>query len=199
MLTSQATVWGAIQKFRGFLQQGDTVAVVGIGGLGQLGVQFCKALGYRTVAIDNHNGSLDLTEEMPPGLMPDFTVNSSSADATGRIMSYTRGEGLAAAVACTDPVAVNKWSLELLRVGGVLIPLGLPPSHWQFDPQKLLFRELVIRGNYVASKDEVDEMMRLVDQRGIRSQLTFVSRENIPNIMELYKARAFRGRLVVKF
>lgn len=113
-------------------------------------------------------------------------------------MQYTGDQGLAAAVVCTDPVSVTGWSLELLRIGGVLVPLGLPPEKWQFDSLMMLFRELVVRGNYVASRQEVEEMMQLVSREGIQSQLTIVRPEDIPSIPDMFKKRAFRGRLVVK-
>lgn len=161
-------------------------------------MQFATALGYRTVAIDNHNPSLQLVDDMPPKLRPEVRVNSTCADAKEQIMQFTNDQGLAAAVVCTDPVSVTGWSLELLRIGGVLVPLGLPPDKWQFDSQTLLFRELVVRGNYVAGRQEVDEMMQLVAKQDIRSQLTVVQREDIPNIPDMYKKRAFRGRLVVQ-
>ncbi|MGC8552951.1 MAG: alcohol dehydrogenase [Phycisphaerae bacterium] len=39
---------------------GDTVAVQGVGGLGHLGVQFARAMGFRTVAISNSEAKRDL-------------------------------------------------------------------------------------------------------------------------------------------
>lgn len=187
-----------MKKAQPFLQHGDSVGIVGIGGLGQLGVQFTAAQGYRTVAIDNHENSLQLVDDMPSHLRPTLGVNSSHPDAKEQIMQFTNGQGLAAVVVCTDPVPVTGWSLELLRIGGVLVPLGLPPGNWQFDTQLLLFRELVVRGNYVAGQQEVEEMMDLVAREDIKSQLTVVQPEDIPSIPDLYRNRAFRGRLVVK-
>ncbi|BCR87462.1 uncharacterized protein ACHE_40026S [Aspergillus chevalieri] len=198
LLCAGATVYGAIQKVAPFLQRGDSIGIIGIGGLGQLGVQFATALGYRTVAIDNHDSSLQLIDGMPPMLRPEARINSTCTDAKEQIMQFTNDQGLAAAVVCTDPVSVTGWSLELLRIGGVLVPLGLPPDKWQFDSQTLLFRELVIRGNYVAGKQEVEDMMQLVAKQDIKSQLTVVRRDDIPSIPDIYKKRAFRGRLVVQ-
>ncbi|OGM46592.1 alcohol dehydrogenase [Aspergillus bombycis] len=65
LLCAGATVWGATNKARPFLQAGDPIGVIGAGGLGQLGVQLAKALGYRTVAIDSRDASLQLTDGMP--------------------------------------------------------------------------------------------------------------------------------------
>src|SRR5699024_4550743 len=133
-----------------------------IGGLGQLGVQFAVALGYQVVAIDNHNDSLQLVDAMPDHLRAKLCVNSTHPDAKERIMEFTNDQGLAGVVVCTDTVSVTGWSLELLRIGGVVVPLGLPPDKLQFDTHLLLFRELVIRGNYVASRQEAEKMMELV-------------------------------------
>ncbi len=44
-----STVWGAISQAAA--PAGSRVAVLGIGGLGHLAVQYAKAVGYETVAI----------------------------------------------------------------------------------------------------------------------------------------------------
>lgn len=160
-------------------------------------MQFAAALGYQVVAIDNHDDSLQLVQAMPNHLRPKLCVNSTQPDAKEKIMQFTNDQGLAGVVVCTDPVSVTGWSLELLCIGGVVVPLGLPPDKWQFDTQLLLFRELVIRGNYVASRQEVEKMMELVAREDIKSQVTVVRPDDIPNIPDLYRKRAFRGRLVV--
>lgn len=152
--------------------------------------------------MDNHEPSLALTVDLPLDLQPDLRVNintSAEAEDADRIHEFTRGEGLAAVIVCTDSISVTNWALGLLRVGGVMVPLGLPPENWEFDSRILLFRELVVRGNYVASKDEVEDMLELIEKRGIKSHLTVVQKGDIPSLPERYISRDFRGRLVVTF
>jgi D-arabinose 1-dehydrogenase-like Zn-dependent alcohol dehydrogenase len=184
---------------RPFLRRCDTIGIIGIGGLGQLGVQLAKALGYRTVAIDNQDDSLQLTDDMPNQLQPDLLVNTTHGDASDKIMKESGGEGLAAVINCVDSIAVNAWSLGLLRVGGIAVLLGLPADQWRFDTHPIVFRELVLCGSYIASREEVEEMMEVVHQYGIRSQLTVVKKDDIPRLPETYLSRTFRGRLVVGF
>ncbi|KAE8154110.1 hypothetical protein BDV25DRAFT_148259, partial [Aspergillus avenaceus] len=186
LLCAGATVWGAINKARPFIQPGDTIGIIGIGGLGQLAVQFAKALGYRVVAIDNRNHSLQLTADMSTELQPGLLVNTTHEEATANIMNHTSGEGLAAVINCTDSIQVNAWSLTLLRVGGVAVLLGLPVEQWRFDTKLIVFRELVLRGNYVASKQEVEQMMTVVGQHKIKSQLTVVGKDDIPRVPDTY-------------
>ncbi|KAI0415336.1 alcohol dehydrogenase GroES-like domain-containing protein [Xylaria grammica] len=199
LMCAGATVWGALEKATTGLSPGDAIAIIGIGGLGHLGVQFAKAMGYRTVAIDNRAEGRQLATEVPSSeLQPDLVVDSAASDASDRIFRFTNGEGLAAAVVCTDSLEVNAWALHLLRIAGTLVLLGLPPERWMFDSDVIVFRELVIRGSYVASRKSTERMMGVVDKNRIRSHLTVVPWNDIPTLVDKYKDRSFKGRLVVQ-
>ncbi|KAF2973236.1 hypothetical protein GQX73_g381 [Xylaria multiplex] len=190
LMCAGATVWGALEKATAGLSAGNTIAIIGIGGLGHLGVQFAKAMGYRTVAIDNREEGRQLATEVPSSeLRPDIVVDSAASDATDQIFNFTNGEGLAAVVVCTDSLEVNAWALQLLRIGGTLVLLGLPPERWQFDSDIIVFRELVLRGSYVASKESTEEMMKVVDKNQIRSCLTVIPWGDIATIVDTYKDR----------
>src|SRR5207237_7052117 len=49
LLCAGVTTYNALRNAR--LRSGDLVAVQGIGGLGHLGIQFARRMGFRTVAI----------------------------------------------------------------------------------------------------------------------------------------------------
>ncbi|KAI0405543.1 GroES-like protein [Xylaria palmicola] len=199
LMCAGATVWGALEKATTGLAPGNIVAVIGIGGLGHLGVQFTKAMGYRVVAVDSRPEGRQLATEVPsPELRPDLVVDSTASDATEQIFKFTDGEGLAAAVVCTDSLEVNAWALRLLRISGTLVLLGLPPDRWQFDADIIVFRELVIKGSYVASRESTERMMEAVDRSKVRSHLTVVPWDDIPDLVNKYTDKTFKGRLVVQ-
>jgi D-arabinose 1-dehydrogenase-like Zn-dependent alcohol dehydrogenase len=187
-----------LEKATAGLEPGATVAIVGIGGLGHLGVQFAKSLGFATIALDSRQAGRDLATEVPDGLSPDLILDSTASDAAEKILAFTNREGVAEAVVCTDSIAANTWALRLLRVGGILVPLGLPPDRWQFDSDVIVYRELVIKGNYVASAESTRRMMEAVDRSGVLSHVTTVELDNVPGIVRMYQENNFRGRLVVK-
>ncbi|GGL03835.1 alcohol dehydrogenase [Sphaerisporangium melleum] len=56
------TVWAALR--RAAVQPGGSIAVVGIGGVGHLGVQFAKAAGYRVIAITHSEEKHALAREL---------------------------------------------------------------------------------------------------------------------------------------
>ncbi|KAI0487471.1 GroES-like protein [Xylaria cf. heliscus] len=199
LMCAGATVWGALEKATTGLSPGSTVAIIGIGGLGHLGVQFAKAMGYRTVAIDNRPEGRQLATEVPSSeLCPDLVVDSTASNATEQIFKFTEGEGLATAVVCTDSLEVNAWALRLLRIGGTLVLLGLPPERWQFDADIIVFKELVIKGSYVASRESTERMMKVVDKSQVKSHLTVVPWDDIPSLVNKYTDKSFKGRLVVQ-
>ncbi|KAL1612213.1 hypothetical protein SLS60_000437 [Paraconiothyrium brasiliense] len=183
LMCAGATVWGALQKLKPDVQPGETVAVVGIGGLGQLGIQFAKAMGYKTVAIDNRPEGCRLAIEVSSNLKPDLVVDSSASDASDKILDFTAGEGLAGIVVCTDSIAANTWSLQQLGNGGVMVPVGLPKNKWQFDTEPIVFRELTIRGVYVAGREEVEEMLKVVAEHNIASHVTTITFNQIPSLV----------------
>lgn len=173
---------------------------MGIGGLGHLGVQFAKGMGFRTVAVDSRPAGRQLATEMKnQELLPDLVVDSTNTeDASSKIYQFTEGEGLAAVVVCTDSIAANAWALTLLRIQGVLAVLGLPVDKRQFDSEIIVFRELVIRGSYVADTESTERMMGVVEKHNVQSHLTVVPFDDIPRVVDMYRQESFRGRLVVQ-
>lgn len=180
------------------MKSGETVAIVGIGGVGHLAVQFAKALGFRTVAIDNRKEGRQLALEVADHLKPDLVVDSIAKGSDEQILDFTSGEGLAGIVVCTDSISANAWSLQQLGNKGVMVPLGLPTDKWQFDSEAMVFKELVIKGSYVSSAEEAELMFKIVSEHSISSHLTVLSFDQIPSLVDRYLHKSMKGRLVIQ-
>lgn len=151
------------------------------------------------MAIDSRpEGRKLATEVANPSLAPDLVLDSTSPDAATEMLGFTNGEGLAAVIVCTDSLQANEWALTLLRMGGTCILLGLPPDKWRFDSSLIVFRELVLRGSYVASRKSTERMMAVVKQHNVQSFLTVIPFEEVASVTEKYLEKSFRGRLVVQ-
>ncbi|KAH6639008.1 chaperonin 10-like protein [Boeremia exigua] len=198
LMCAGATAWGALRKLKPEVKDGEAVAVVGIGGVGHLAVQFAKAMGFRTVAIDNREEGRQLAQEVADHLKPDLVVDSTAIDADDRILEFTSGEGLAGVVVCTDSIAANAWSLQQLGNRGVMVPLGLPKDKWQFDSEAMVFRELIIKGSYVSSAEEAELMFKVVAEHQISSHLTVLEFDQIPTLVDRYLQKSMKGRLVIQ-
>jgi D-arabinose 1-dehydrogenase-like Zn-dependent alcohol dehydrogenase len=155
-------------------------------------------MGFKTLAIDNRSEGLRLATEVSEKLKPDLVLDSAAPDIDKKILDFTKGEGLAGVVVCTDSVPANAWSLQQLGNKGVMVPIGLPKDSWQFDSEVLVFRELTIRGVYVSSAEAVEEMLEVVSEQNISSHISVLRFDEIPNVVNKYLHESMKGRLVVQ-
>jgi D-arabinose 1-dehydrogenase-like Zn-dependent alcohol dehydrogenase len=150
------------------------------------------------VAIDNRSVSLEELHNLPSKLRPALIVHTSTPNPKDQIMTFTRGEGLAAVLVCTESPEVNNFALSLLKIRGTLVPLGLPAGGWRFDAWLTTLRELTIRGNYVTDAQSVKRMLKVVVEHNVKSHISTVAFGDIPKIVEMYTDKSFKGRLVVE-
>ncbi|KAJ5981186.1 GroES-like protein [Penicillium canescens] len=195
LMCAGATVWTGLEAAG--LKAGQSVGVIGIGGLGSLALQFAAGLGLRVVAIDNRSEGLDLAREVPEHLRPAQIIDYNDPEATKKIVAFAGGGGLAGVVICTDNVEATEWSLKLLRPHGVCVPLGLPESGFRFSAFDIMFKELVVKGSLVANQRLVSDMMNFVAKNGVRSHVQTIQLEEGTNLPGRYMNPQLKGRLVV--
>ncbi|KFY48500.1 hypothetical protein V495_01314 [Pseudogymnoascus sp. VKM F-4514 (FW-929)] len=195
LMCAGATIWNAIIEAE--LQRGQTVAIVGIGGLGLLGIQFAKALGYRVVAVHHKDISSKLTE-VRENLRPDLLIDYTKSEAIEHISDFTNGILLDAAVVCTDDIGANDWILHRLHPRGTCVVLGLPEQGFTFDAFNLVFREIVVKGSLHSSIDRMREMMKVVSENNIYSNVDIVPLDDAEALPKRVHDHEFKGRVVVK-
>ena len=118
---------------------GDTVAVLGIGGLGHLGVQFAAKSGYRTVAIARGQDKAPLARQLGAHIYIDSTTQNPAAElqklggAAVILSTLTNAEALAAAVNGLAPK-------------GKLIIVGVPDKPFEVGAVPLIMGSRSIAG-----------------------------------------------------
>jgi propanol-preferring alcohol dehydrogenase len=194
LMCAGATVWSAFVATRA--KKGSSMAVVGTGGLGSLGIQFAKALGYRVVSIGSRENPSNL-DIIPKDLRADLYVNRTSKDAEQKLLDFTKGLGLDAAVITTDNVAVNDWTLHQLHPHGTAVVLGLPEEGYKFDCYNLVFRQINVKGSLHATREEMEEMLRVVDKYQIKSDVSLRKMEESEALPEMTHKREIPGKAVI--
>jgi alcohol dehydrogenase len=140
---------------------GDLVAVLGIGGLGHLGVQFARAMGFETVAIARGAARADDARE----LGAHHYIDSNAAD----VASALRDLGGAAVVLAT---AASSTAMAA-TVGGLgpqgeLVTVGVTPEHLPISPLDLINGGLSVTGHPSGTARDVEETMHFAVQTGVR-------------------------------
>lgn len=112
-LCAGVTVFNGIRKMH--VEQGNLVAVQGLGGLGHLAVQYARAMGYRVVAISSGAAK----KEFAAKLGAHEYIDSSTKDP---VEALTRMGGAALIVATApNPAAIGKLAGGLQTQGKLLV------------------------------------------------------------------------------
>jgi D-arabinose 1-dehydrogenase-like Zn-dependent alcohol dehydrogenase len=145
--------------------------------------------------VDNKREGLELAGELP--LSPDLIVDFNDPEATEKVLAFTDRLGLEAVVVCTDDVAANEWSLNIIQPAGTCVVLGLPEGGFHFDAFALVFKEISVEGSLLTDSFSAHQMMEVVDKHNIRSHISVLPLEDAQSIPDRYMRSDLKGRLVV--
>lgn len=133
MMCSSSTSLHALR--RGRLVAGESVAVVGVGGLGISAVQLARALGAaEVIAVDLDDAKLAVAARH--GAIP---VNARATDPVKAVRERTRGRGVDVALELVGSPETMRQSLQMLAVHGRAVIAGLSRSSMEVDS----YRELL--------------------------------------------------------
>jgi NADPH:quinone reductase len=140
------------------VKQGDTVLIhAAAGGVGQILVQWCRALGATVIATVGSEAKAVIARD----LGADHVIDYSHEDVAAKVAELTGGQGVAVVY---DGVGKDTWtaSLKSLARRGVMVTFGnasgpVPP----FAPLELSAKSLSVTRprlfDYIVTTDELDE------------------------------------------
>ncbi len=144
-------------------QPGDLVAVLGVGGLGHLGVQFANKMGFRTVAIARGQDKADLARQ----LGAHHYIDSAAQDAAAELTAL----GGARVVLATVTVASAMQAvIEGLGIDGKLLIVGAPFEPLQVSALALIGGRRSISGWPSGTAMDSQDTMDFSVLEGVRSQ-----------------------------
>lgn len=167
LMCAGATIYEAIRKCK--LEKGQSLAIVGAGALGHLGVQFSKTLGYKTIIIDSRDPPLEMCKKLP--YPPDITFNSSFVDLDKPDMIKKAVEACGgevdAVIIATDAIPAYKFGFDMVKKHGLYCVVGQPadPIPVSFFP--LIFKNVTIIGSLLSDSANLKDMVDLVAEKKI--------------------------------
>ncbi|WYZ40009.1 hypothetical protein EsH8_IV_000350 [Colletotrichum jinshuiense] len=200
-----ATIYGALCAAKP--EKDQWLAIIGIGGLGHLGVQYAKSLGYKVIAIDNRQEGLDLANDVPSHLKPDrtylFDTEVSQQKAIEELQSsfYDTNPGVDRIIIDTEARPLVRIGQQFLRKGGVLVDVGLPADGpFEVDSFALNFKEQTVRGALICTPERSREMLELHAKNGCKTHIEKTYSVDQANEMaEHYLSKQLQGRLCMVF
>ncbi len=120
------------------------VLVTGCGPVGVMAIAVARAIGARAIyATDISEYRLGLAHKMGA----DVTINAREEDVIARVLALTEGEGVDAWLEMSGAPAAIRQGFEVLKPGGDVAMLGLPPQPVQMDLNNwVIFKGASIHG-----------------------------------------------------
>lgn len=188
LLCAGLTVYNALLSIRA--RPGALVAIQGIGGLGHLGVQYAKALGYRVAAVARGTAKAQLATELGAEEYIDSTAGDPGA--------ALRELGGAAAVIAT---AASGASMSPLIPGlaprGQLIVVGAASDPVQLSTSDLIFGARTVSGSLTGTAIENEDNLLFAQRHGIRSYNEIMPLSAAPKAYERMMSGDARFRVVL--
>lgn len=164
LTTAGLTAWRAL-FVDGALKPGQTVLVLGTGGVSVFALQFAKAAGATVIAT---SGSGDKLARLR-SLGADHVINYRDDPRWGHtVLTLTGGAGVDHVIE-VGGAATLEQSVNAVRTGGHVAIIGvLSGADSPFNVRQILRKQLRITGLLVGSRRHQLDMVRALDATGIR-------------------------------
>jgi D-arabinose 1-dehydrogenase-like Zn-dependent alcohol dehydrogenase len=143
---------------------GDLVAVLGIGGLGHLGVQFAAKMGFRTVAIARGADKGPLAKQLGAHSYIDSTVQNVTEE-------LTRLGGAKVILSTVTDSKSMSAAVGGLRTDGRLVVLGASPEAIEVSPLALILGRRGIAGWPSGTAPDSEDTLRFSLQANVRPMI----------------------------
>ena len=140
---------------------GEVVAVLGLGGLGHLGVQFAAKMGFKTIAIARGQDKAPLARQ----LGAHHYIDSRAEDPAAALQKFGGAKVILATA--TSGAAMDAVQGGL-AVRGTLLIVGVPES-LNIAPQLLIFGSRSITGWYSGTSIDSQQTLAFSALTGVRS------------------------------
>ncbi len=168
---------------------GDLVAVLGLGGLGHLGVQFAAKAGYRTAAIARGEDKEPLARE----LGAHYYIDSQQQDPAAALLNLGGAKVILATVTNSDAMAA---ALGGLATNGTFMLIGATPS-LTVSPLQLLINSQSVKGWYSGTSIDSQDTLAFSVLSGVRSRNETYPLERVAEAYERMLSGKARFRVVL--
>ncbi len=171
---------------------GEWIAISGIGGLGQLAIQYAKAMGMHVAALDVAEEKLALARASGA----EVTVNAKSPEAAEQIVKQTGGGAHGVLVTAVSPAAFAQ-ALKMARRKGTVSLVGLPPGEFRTPIFDVVMNRITIRGSIVGGREDLAEAIAFAAEGKVRAEIHKTKLDNINEVFADLKAGTINGRAVL--
>jgi alcohol dehydrogenase/propanol-preferring alcohol dehydrogenase len=188
LLCAGITTYNALR--RSGVRGGERVAVLGVGGLGHLGVQFAVKLGLETVAIARGTEK----ESLARGLGAHHYIDSAAGDPARALLELGGVDLILSTVTSSDAMAAAFGGLrprgKLLVVGASMDPIAVPAA-------ALIGGSKTIAGHASGTSQDSEDTLAFSVRSGVRPMIETVPLESAAEAYQKMLNGEARFRMVL--
>jgi len=164
LTTAGLTAWRALVG-DGHVKAGDTVLVLGTGGVSMFALQFAKSMGARVVVTSSSDDKLARARQ----LGADHTINYRNVAEWGdAVWAWSGGRGVDHVIELGGPGTVAQ-SIRASRVGGHISLIGTLTGYaGQIPTAALMIKQIRLQGLIVGSRQQQQQMIRALAATAVR-------------------------------
>ena len=168
---------------------GDLVAVLGLGGLGHLGVQYAAKLGFKTVAIARGKDKEPLARQLGASVY----IDSQSQDPAAELLKLGGASVIISTVTVGDAMSAVQGGLA---INGTLMLIGAAESV-QISPLILLMGRRSVKGWYSGTSIDSQDTLAFSARAGVRSMNEIFPLERVNEAYDRMMSGKARFRVVL--
>ena len=164
LTTAGLTAWRAL-VVDGGLKAGDTVLVLGTGGVSIFALQFAKLMGARVIATSSSNEKLERLRS----LGAEHTINYRETPEWGKaVKALTDGKGVDHVIEVGGPSTLPQ-SIDAVKIGGHISLIGiLTGREGDIPTAKLMAKQAKLQGLIVGSRRHQIEMIDAIEATNLK-------------------------------
>jgi len=171
---------------------GEWILISGVGGLGQLAIQYAKAMALQVAAVDVTEEKLALAHTSGA----DVTANAKSPHAIDQIIKQTGGGAHGALVTAVSLSAFNQ-AIHMVRRKGTIALVGLPPGDFPTPVFDVVLGRITIRGSIVGGRQDLAEAIAFAAEGKVHSHYHEMKLDDINKVFSDMKFGKLDGRMVM--
>lgn len=178
------------------IKPGQWIGIFGIGGLGNLALQYAKnVFNAKVVAFDISDDKLNFAKE----LGADTVVNTKNQDATEIVNQLTNNKGLDATVITAVAKTPFNQAVDVVKAGARVVAVGLPVDKMDLDIPRLVLDGIEVVGSLVGTRQDLKEAFQFAAEGKVVPKVKTRDLEDINDIFEEMEQGKITGRMVIKF
>ncbi|MBT5415441.1 MAG: NAD(P)-dependent alcohol dehydrogenase [Rhodospirillaceae bacterium] len=189
------TAWHALVE-KGRVMAGETVLVLGTGGVSIFALQFAAMHGARCIVTSSSDAKLERARD----LGAEGTINyRSTPDWDRAVLDLTGGAGADHVIEVGGPGTLER-SANAVRIGGRISLIGiLTGAAGQASPTTLMRKSVTLQGIYVGSRAMFERMNRAVETHQLKPVIdSSFAFDRAPEAFACMKAAGHFGKIVVE-